>query len=183
MPSAFSWPVLVPYALRAPAPVNLGVRPHNQRKIKMTANKWPRNLYTGVGGGLYTGVGGGMYTGVGGGAYTGIGGGLYTGIGGGMYTGIGGGLYTGIGGGLYTGIGGGLYTGIGGGLYTGIGGGLYSGIGGGMYTGVDANPYMSNIPPWPYFLREVEARGFQQQADLIRKHLPQQLRPENFFKN
>jgi len=27
MPSAFSWPVLVPYALRAPAPVNLGVRP------------------------------------------------------------------------------------------------------------------------------------------------------------
>ena len=26
MPSAFSWPVLVPYALRAPAPVNLGVR-------------------------------------------------------------------------------------------------------------------------------------------------------------
>jgi hypothetical protein len=29
MPSAFSWPVLVPYALRAPAPVNLGVRPQN----------------------------------------------------------------------------------------------------------------------------------------------------------
>jgi len=27
MPSAFSWPVLVPSALRAPAPVNLGVRP------------------------------------------------------------------------------------------------------------------------------------------------------------
>ena len=26
MPSAFSWPVLVPCALRAPAPVNLGVR-------------------------------------------------------------------------------------------------------------------------------------------------------------
>lgn len=26
MPSAFSWPVLVPHALRAPAPVNLGVR-------------------------------------------------------------------------------------------------------------------------------------------------------------
>ncbi|NBD21870.1 hypothetical protein GTZ97_14510 [Aquabacterium fontiphilum] len=26
MPSAFSWPVLVPSALRAPAPVNLGVR-------------------------------------------------------------------------------------------------------------------------------------------------------------
>jgi len=28
MPSAFSWPVLVPSALRAPAPVNLGVRRH-----------------------------------------------------------------------------------------------------------------------------------------------------------
>jgi hypothetical protein len=29
MPSAFSWPVLVPSALRAPAPVNFGVRPLN----------------------------------------------------------------------------------------------------------------------------------------------------------
>jgi hypothetical protein len=28
MASPFSWPVLVPCALRAPAPVNLGVRPH-----------------------------------------------------------------------------------------------------------------------------------------------------------
>jgi len=28
MASPFSWPVLVPYALRAPAPVNLGVRQH-----------------------------------------------------------------------------------------------------------------------------------------------------------
>lgn len=27
MPSAFLWPLLLPYALRAPAPVNLGVRP------------------------------------------------------------------------------------------------------------------------------------------------------------
>ena len=25
----------------------------------MTANKWPRNLYTGIGGGMYTGIGGG----------------------------------------------------------------------------------------------------------------------------
>jgi hypothetical protein len=56
---------------------------------------WPRNRYTGPGGGLYTGVGGGAYTGVGGGAYTGVGGGLYTGVGGGLYTGPGGGLYTG----------------------------------------------------------------------------------------
>lgn len=36
----------------------------------MTVNKWPRNQYTGVGGGRYTSVGGGIYTGVGGGAHT-----------------------------------------------------------------------------------------------------------------
>ena len=82
----------------------------------MDESRWPRNLYTGVGGGMYTGVGGGMHTGVGGGAYTGVGGGLYTGVGGGAYTGVGGGLYSGVGGGLYTGVGGGLYTGVGGGL-------------------------------------------------------------------
>ena len=64
---------------------------------------WPRNRYTGVGGGLYTGVGGGLYTGVGGGCYTGVGGGLYTGVGGGLYTGVGGGLYQGPGGGAYAG--------------------------------------------------------------------------------
>ena len=40
---------------------------------------WPRDLYTGPGGGLYTGPGGGMYTGSGGGMYTGPGGGMYTG--------------------------------------------------------------------------------------------------------
>ena len=48
---------------------------------------WPRNLFTGPGGGLYTGPGGGLYTGPGGGAYTGPGGGLYTGPTGGLYTG------------------------------------------------------------------------------------------------
>ena len=32
---------------------------------------WPRDQYTGVGGGLYTGVGGGLYGGPGGGMYTG----------------------------------------------------------------------------------------------------------------
>lgn len=53
----------------------------------MISNTWPRDQYTGVGGGLYTGVGGGLYTGSGGGASTGIGGGLYTGPGGGLYTG------------------------------------------------------------------------------------------------
>jgi len=63
-------------------------------------NTWPRDQYSGPGGGLYTGPGGGMYTGPGGGAYTGPGGGMYTGPGGGMYTGPGGGLYTGPGGGF-----------------------------------------------------------------------------------
>lgn len=40
---------------------------------------WPRNQYTGPGGGLYTGLGGGLYTGLGGGLYSGPGGGMYTG--------------------------------------------------------------------------------------------------------
>lgn len=48
---------------------------------------WPRNSYTGPGGGMYTGPGGGAYSGPGGGLYTGPGGGLYTGPGGGLYTG------------------------------------------------------------------------------------------------
>ena len=48
---------------------------------------WPRDRYTGPGGGLFTGPGGGMFTGPGGGLYTGPGGGLYTGPGGGLYTG------------------------------------------------------------------------------------------------
>ena len=147
----------------------------------MTKNFWPRNLYAGVGGGLYAGVGGGMYRGVGGGAYTGLGGGLYAGVGGGMYQGVGGGLYQGIGGGPYKGVGGGLYQGVGGGLYTGVGGGLYAGPGGGMYAGVDSEPYSSNIPPWPYFLREVDRLGFTAEANLIRTHLPENLWPENFF--
>ena len=34
---------------------------------------WPRNNYTGPGGGLYTGPGGGLYTGPSGGAYNGPG--------------------------------------------------------------------------------------------------------------
>ena len=49
---------------------------------------WPRNSYTGIGGGLYTGIGGGLYTGPGGGLSRGPGGGLSTGPGGGLYTGL-----------------------------------------------------------------------------------------------
>jgi hypothetical protein len=45
----------------------------------MAEARWPRDEYTGPGGGLYTGPGGGLYTGPGGGAYTGPGGGMYTG--------------------------------------------------------------------------------------------------------
>ena len=45
----------------------------------MSMTVWPRDLYTGPGGGLYSGPGGGLYTGPGGGLYTGPGGGMYTG--------------------------------------------------------------------------------------------------------
>jgi hypothetical protein len=133
----------------------------------ITKNTWPRDRYTGPGGGLYTGPGGGMYTGPGGGAYTGPGGGLYTGPGGGMYTGPDGGLYTGAGGGLYTGPGGGMSAGPGGGLYAGPGGGLYSGPGGGLYTGPCADPYRSNLPPREFLLEYLEANGFQEFLELL----------------
>lgn len=37
MPSAFFWPVLVPSALRAPAPVNLGVKCHGRTNRRITS--------------------------------------------------------------------------------------------------------------------------------------------------
>ena len=61
----------------------------------MTTKEWPRDSYTGPGGGLYRGPGGGMYTGRGGGASSLRGGGLSTLSGGGLSRLRGGGLYTG----------------------------------------------------------------------------------------
>ena len=80
-------------------------------------------------------------------------------------------LYTGPGGGLYRGPGGGLYTGPGGGLYRGPGGGLYTGPGGGLYRGPDAEPYMSNLPPWPVFIKILNSLGYYQQLRIIEKNL------------
>lgn len=73
-----------------------------------------------------------------------------------------------------------LSTTQGGGLSTSQYGGLSTSQGGGMSTS-STNVYRSNIPPWPVFLRELESRGYDAQAELIRRHLPSFLWPENFF--
>jgi hypothetical protein len=98
-----------------------------------------------------------------------------------MSTALYGGMSTALYGGLSTALYGGLSTALYGGLSTALYGGLSSAIGGGMSTST-SNVYRSNIPPWPVFLREIESRGYNSQARLIRQHLPEFLWPENFFK-
>ncbi|GAB4002178.1 hypothetical protein GCM10028807_60250 [Spirosoma daeguense] len=133
---------------------------------------WPRNLSTLQGGGLSTMQGGGMSTLQYGGASTLQYGGLSTLQYGGMSTLQYGGLSTLQYGGLST-----LQYG---GLSTLQYGGLSSLEGGGMST-LSTNIYKSNIPPWPHFVRELEARGYNWASEMIRHYLPKFLWPENYF--
>jgi hypothetical protein len=68
-----------------------------------------------------------------------------------------------------------------GGLSTLRGGGLSKLSGGGMSTS-STDVYRSNIPPWPYFIRELETRGYDWASEMIRNCLPTFLWPEHFFK-
>ncbi|MBD1866867.1 hypothetical protein H6F95_06035 [Cyanobacteria bacterium FACHB-471] len=127
------------------------------RPVIPNLRTWPRNLSTSQGGGLSTSQGGGMSTS--------------------QY----GGMSTSQYGGMSTSQYGGMSTSQYGGLSTSQYGGLSTLEGGGMSTS-SSNVYRSNIPSWPVFLRELEARGYHAQARLIRQHLPEFLCPENFFR-
>ena len=129
---------------------------------------WPRDRYTGRGGGLSKLPGGGLFTGPGGGMYSWPGGGMYSGPGGGLSKLPGGGLSTGPGGGLSTTPGGGLYAGPGGGLSTEEGGGLYSGPGGGLHADVCDKHYRSNQPPIHIFIEYLMLLGMTEIAELLR---------------
>ncbi|MDB4915082.1 MAG: hypothetical protein JWM95_2726 [Gemmatimonadetes bacterium] len=141
---------------------------------------WPRNLSTAKGGGLSTSQYGGLSTSQYGGMSTSQYGGMSTSEYGGMSTSQYGGLSTSQYGGLSKSQYGGLSRAQYGGLSRSQYGGLSKSASGGMSTSA-LNVYRSNIPPWPVFLRELEARGYQTEAALVREYLPELLWPENFF--
>jgi hypothetical protein len=41
-----------------------------------------------------------------------------------------------------------------------------------MYTGPCDEPYRSNMPPWPVFIKYLEEHGMKDRADLIRSRMP-----------
>lgn len=65
-------------------------------------------------------------------------------------------------------------------LSTSQGGGLSTSQYGGMSTS-SSSIYTSNIPPWPFFVRELEAKGYDRAVEMIKNSLPEFLWPENFF--